>query len=77
MFSDYDQSRNLVEHLLEDMCRSKRRKLEAKRFQKKKLDMKKKNQQCTRKISDFFRSSKEDVDFDSASKTMKVVFYFI
>ena len=44
---------------------------------KKKLDMKKKNQQCTRKISDFFRSSKEDVDFDSASKTMKVAFYFI
>ena len=44
---------------------------------KKKVGYKKKNQQCTRKISDFFRSSKEDVDFDSPSKTMNIVFYFI
>ena len=29
----------------------------------KKLDMKKKNEQCTRKISDFFGPSKEVVDF--------------
>ena len=30
---------------------------------KKKLDTKKKNEQCTRKISDFFGILKEDVDF--------------
>ena len=30
---------------------------------RKKLDMKKKNEQCTRKISDFFGLLKEDMDF--------------
>ena len=39
-----------------------RTKLKVKCLQKK-LDMKKKNEQCTRKIADFFGPSKEDVDF--------------
>ena len=60
MFSDYDQSRNLVGQILEGMCFSKEEKLNA---CKKKLDMKKKNEQMTRKVSDFFGPSKEDVDF--------------
>ena len=62
MFSDYDQRRNLVRHLLEDICRSKEQnsKLNA---CKKKLDIKKKNEQCARKIADFFGPSKEDVNF--------------
>ena len=40
-----------------------RRKLKVKCLQKKKLDTKKKNEQCTRKISDFFGPLKEDMDF--------------
>ena len=36
---------------------------------KKKLDMKKKNEQCARKISDFFEPLKEDVDFSCMDVT--------
>ena len=51
-----------MRHLLEDICHSKEQnsKLNA---AKKKLDMKKKNEQCARKIADFFGPSKEDVNF--------------
>ena len=62
MFSDYNQSRNLVRHLLEDICHSKEQNSKLNTC-KKELDMKKKNEQCTRKIADFFGPSKEDVDF--------------
>ena len=63
VFSDYDQSRNLVGQILEKMCRSKEENSKLNACKKKRLDMKKKNEQCARKISDFFRPLKEDVDF--------------
>ena len=53
VFSDYDQNRNLVEHLLEDKCRCKEENSKLNACQKK-LVLKKKNVQYARKLSDLF-----------------------
>ena len=65
VFSDYYQSRNLVGHLPDDMCRSKEEnsKLNACKKKKKELDIKKKNKQCIKKISEILGPLTEDVDF--------------